>query len=253
MRKSKKKGRARVQFCPKDHDTFVVGRVPGGRCMQCVLDYRVSIKKPRQKKQICKRGHDTFLPGGRTKLGACKLCIRIRLKRYKKSPKHIKWITKNKKKIASCQKAYRKVYLIVNKDKIKKRKKKWDLKNKKRKSNYNKKWYKEHRKEKLAKNKKWIKENPWWKRLQDLKRQKKRRLRIPKFGQKGIKNFYKKCSKKKVVDHYIPLLGKLVSGLHVIWNFQYLTPKQNRKKGNRINLKKVSQEYGKLLKKLGLK
>jgi 5-methylcytosine-specific restriction endonuclease McrA len=36
-----------------------------------------------------------------------------------------------------------------------------------------------------------------------------------------------------VVDHIIPLCGKKISGLHVIWNMQYLTPKQNSKKGNK--------------------
>jgi 5-methylcytosine-specific restriction endonuclease McrA len=49
-----------------------------------------------------------------------------------------------------------------------------------------------------------------------------------------IREFYKNCPEGHHVDHIIPLKGKIVSGLHVISNLQYLTAEENMKKGNRF-------------------
>jgi hypothetical protein len=49
-----------------------------------------------------------------------------------------------------------------------------------------------------------------------------------------IKDIYEKCPPGYEVDHIVPLQGKLVSGLHVPENLQYLPMSQNRAKGNKF-------------------
>ena len=55
---------------------------------------------------------------------------------------------------------------------------------------------------------------------------------ISKRYSKEILDIYEKCPEGFHVDHCVPIKGKLVCGLHVPWNLQYLSADENIKKGN---------------------
>ena len=201
------------QFCPRGHDTFVVGRDKSmGRCLECVRIYHIELRKKNPEK-----------------------AIELNRKSYKKNKDKVNRRAKRWRKAnAKFWKEYVKQYAIDHKEKIAARAKNYFQINKKKILKYRRK-------------------HPEIYKLALLKQNKKRKLRIPKFGQVGIRKFYANCPKNKEVDHVIPLLGKKVSGLHVRWNLQYLTKLQNTIKNNKADLIKISEDYGKLLEKLGLK
>lgn len=59
-------------------------------------------------------------------------------------------------------------------------------------------------------------------------------LRTPKWADiDAMKTIYKNCPSDKHVDHIIPLRAKLLSGLHVEYNLQYLDAFENLSKQNK--------------------
>jgi hypothetical protein len=79
----------------------------------------------------------------------------------------------------------------------------------------------------------WRKNNPQHRNALKAKYLADKMQRTPKWAKlKEIVLFYKNCPKGYHVDHEIPLRGKLVSGLHVLGNLQYLPAKENLRKNN---------------------
>jgi hypothetical protein len=98
---------------------------------------------------------------------------------------------------------------------------------------------------KLKMNANWDKANPGKRRAYTRNYQIRKMQAMPKWLSKEqkreIESFYIKAKElekgdgeKRSVDHIIPLKGKNVSGLHVPWNLQILTKKENSKKGNKL-------------------
>jgi hypothetical protein len=155
--------------------------------------------------------------------------------------KKVKWIREKAKNIDRSE--YIRKHYLNNKEKIKKRLKEYEFKNKerialrrklqrirdceqyKKISKEAKKRYRENNKERYT----------LLNREQCAKRRAKLLKAIPKFANLNkIKKIYKNCPKGYHVDHIIPLNNPIVCGLHVEWNLQYLSAKDNCSKGNKL-------------------
>ena len=66
--------------------------------------------------------------------------------------------------------------------------------------------------------------------------------RIPKWSEsEKIAQVYKNRPEGYHVDHVIPLQGKLVSGLHVLSNLQYLPIEENLRKNNSFDIEEFNK------------
>src|SRR6266498_4635097 len=74
-----------------------------------------------------------------------------------------------------------------------------------------------------------------WYLAQNSRRRKIIKQQTPKWAdRKAIVAFYQNCPPGYHVDHIVPLRGKLVSGLHMVENMQYLLKIENLRKGNKL-------------------
>jgi len=97
-------------------------------------------------------------------------------------------------------------------------------------------WRKANNDHNNAYQREWIKRNKGTKNAATARRAASRILATPKWVTKAeIRQIYKDAASRGLhVDHIVPLRSEIVCGLHVPWNLQLLTEKENREKSNKI-------------------
>jgi len=96
-------------------------------------------------------------------------------------------------------------------------------------------WYADNKEIHNARTKDWKQRNP--KRVLEHTRARQAGLKTatPAWADRGaMQAIYEACPEGKWVDHVVPLNGDTVCGLHVDYNLQYLTPRENMAKGNKL-------------------
>lgn len=145
----------------------------------------------------------------------------------------------------SCRKIKTRIRYKANKEKILAVNKVWTKANTEKAKSIAKEWREANPEKTKAANKAWVKANPDKKNALVAKRYSIKLQAAPIWltseHYKQIDLFYTEATRitketgiKHHVDHIIPLQGKEVKGLHVPWNLQILTAKENVRKHNKV-------------------
>jgi hypothetical protein len=227
-----KRGPKIKQFCIYGHDVFICGRDKNsGQCNDCKKEYQETHK---EQHNIAVHKHyennkEKVLAGKRKWKQEHAEEIKLKNKEYKEI---------HKEEIAAYNEEYNKEYREEHQEELL-------IKGRE--------YYQKNREILIEKVKEYQEEHPEVMRRANLKNKLKRRSNIPLFGQEGIEEFYDAKPVGTEVDHIVPLCGKGVKGLHVMWNLQYLPSKLNRSKNSKCDLLDASIWYGKILEEAGLK
>ena len=128
-------------------------------------------------------------------------------------------------------------YYLRNREKKLAYQAQYRLDNKEKVLESNRRHYHENKEQYAANSKRWVEENRGRKNSHIANRRAAQLERTVGWSDKlVIDMIYEDCPEGMEVDHIIPLQGEKVSGLHVAWNLQYLTPEENRSKGNKYDI-----------------
>lgn len=146
----------------------------------------------------------------------------------------------------ACRKDEHVERYVQNKTEWNKRTTQWRLDNPEKVDEINKKQRIKHKEKRNTQTAEWKKQNKDRVNFLNMTRYASKLERTPKWLSKEqlqeINEFYTMAKElenvfpwKQHVDHVVPLQGDGVSGLHVPWNLQILSAKDNITKGNRYN------------------
>ena len=125
-----------------------------------------------------------------------------------------------------------KKYYQKNKVKLNRQSKKYYLANKLKIMAWQQRWVENNQEKSNAIKAAWKKRNPGLSHYYTVLRRMRIKNQIPENADlEAIRNFYKNCPKGMEVDHKMPISK---GGPHVVYNLQYLSPAENRKKGNNL-------------------
>jgi len=150
---------------------------------------------------------------------------------------HLEWYHKNKERISEQRKAWR----LANPDKIKAQKERSNAKRRDKNNEYSKQYRLKNKEKVAAYNKEYRKNNTASIYTRNrIRKNKMHQLQTPPWADKSaIEVIYAQARRRSNiegiqyhVDHIIPLNGDIVSGLHVEYNLQLLSSRDNVAKKN---------------------
>ena len=212
--------------CSQGHVTL--RRVCDGKCVECYRAYQAKYRA--EHRQTAREYHLEWRQERREYL-------RAKSRRY---------YTENRERAAETQKQY----YEANRERIRERQRQYHAENREQRREYLKRYAEVHGSRLLRYRKRYREDNrdlirsrqaDYRKRnlkklIADAAARRARQMRAtpPWANSDAIKQIYENCPKGQHVDHIVPLKSKLVCGLHVETNLQYLPASLNSQKNNKF-------------------
>jgi Zn ribbon nucleic-acid-binding protein len=221
------------KMCPNNHlsERFV----SGGNCVACNKINAKQWKKNNKEKvaEHCKTYYQKNATG-----------LNEKAKNYHKDNKAKIIAQKKKYRLENCdaEKQRGKNWRALNADKKRDADIAWRSQNLQKVRAYREKWRKENPEAEIQSKRNWLQQNRAYSRASAARyRAQKKDAAPPWADMKKIQQIYNECLNISMetsilhhVDHIVPLRNPKVCGLHVPWNLQIITARDNQKKGNKM-------------------